>query len=239
MEELTTEEEDEPEPPAAPAPAAKHKKRAAAEAVDEAPPPLTKKQKKEQKRKAAAEAAAGATALDKLYQTGREDAGSPGAALKLKPEPKAASAPSAPKAATMKKGVTMTETRAGQGKQAVAGSKVLMYYTGRLAKGKKRQFDACTSGKPFAFTLGVGEVIAGWDIGVMGMRPGAKRKLTIPAPAGYGKRGAPPDIPPVSLALPRRTHPMPPAHVSFPTAECSARVRHRMHQGAVRGLSGK
>lgn len=51
-------------------------------------------------------------------------------------------------------------------------------------------------GKPFGFKLGVGEVIKGWDIGVAGITAGAERRLTIPANLAYGKRGAPPDIPP-------------------------------------------
>lgn len=66
-----------------------------------------------------------------------------------------------------------------------------MRYAGRLQKGGK-QFDAGT----IAFALGRGEVIAGWDVGVEGMLLGEKRRLTIPAAAGYGARGAPPDIPP-------------------------------------------
>lgn len=53
-------------------------------------------------------------------------------------------------------------------------------------------------GKPFSFKLGVGQVIKGWDVGVAGMTPGGERRLTIPAAMAYGKKGAPPDIPPNS-----------------------------------------
>lgn len=56
-------------------------------------------------------------------------------------------------------------------------------------------------GKPFNFKLGAGEVIKGWDIGVMGMGVGGERRLTIPANLGYGSKGAPPKIPPYSKLI--------------------------------------
>ena len=87
----------------------------------------------------------------------------------------------------------------GTGAQAVKGSKVTVHYTGWLYtdghRGKK--FDSSLdSGQPFTFTLGAGEVIEGWDRGVEGMRVGGKRELIIPSRLGYGKAGAPPEIPP-------------------------------------------
>ena len=51
------------------------------------------------------------------------------------------------------------------------------------------------SASKFIFTIGGGEVIKGWDIGVKGMKVGGKRMLTVPAKLGYGKRGSPPEIP--------------------------------------------
>lgn len=66
-----------------------------------------------------------------------------------------------------------------------------MKYRGTLEDGT--EFDAASK---FAFTLGAGEVIKGWDEGIEGMRVGGERRLTIPPKLGYGKRGSPPEIPP-------------------------------------------
>ncbi|HEY8431746.1 MAG TPA: FKBP-type peptidyl-prolyl cis-trans isomerase [Sandaracinaceae bacterium] len=83
----------------------------------------------------------------------------------------------------------------GHGAEAVAGKTVSVHYTGRLTDGSK--FDSSLDrGEPFSFRLGAGEVIEGWDRGVVGMRVGGKRKLTIPPELGYGARGFPGAIPP-------------------------------------------
>lgn len=83
----------------------------------------------------------------------------------------------------------------GTGTEAKAGQNVKVHYTGTLENGKK--FDSSVDrGQPFQFTLGVGQVIKGWDEGVQGMKVGGKRKLTIPAEMGYGARGAGGVIPP-------------------------------------------
>jgi len=86
-----------------------------------------------------------------------------------------------------------------EGAAAQTGQKVHVHYTGWLdqngEKGKK--FDSSLDrGTPFVFTLGRGQVIQGWDEGVAGMQVGEKRRLFIPSPLGYGKRGAGQDIPP-------------------------------------------
>lgn len=74
------------------------------------------------------------------------------------------------------------------------GDVLNMLYTGKLEDGTV--FDSSISrDKPFTFTLGKGQVIKGWDQGLLGMCEGEKRKLVIPADLGYGDRGAPPKIP--------------------------------------------
>jgi FKBP-type peptidyl-prolyl cis-trans isomerase FkpA len=83
----------------------------------------------------------------------------------------------------------------GQGAEATAGKSVSVQYTGWLPNGEK--FDSSRDrNEPFGFTLGAGQVIAGWDEGVAGMKVGGRRKLVIPPDLGYGTAGAPPDIPP-------------------------------------------
>ncbi len=83
----------------------------------------------------------------------------------------------------------------GTGAEAVSGKKVTVNYLGTLTNGKK--FDSSYDrGTPFTFSLGAGQVIKGWDMGVAGMKVGGKRRLTIPANLGYGDRGAGSDIPP-------------------------------------------
>jgi peptidylprolyl isomerase len=87
------------------------------------------------------------------------------------------------------------ELAPGKGPAAKAGDTVRVHYTGTLLDGTK--FDSSRDrNEPFEFKLGAGMVIKGWDEGVAGMKPGGKRKLTIPADKAYGKRGSPPVIPP-------------------------------------------
>nr|WP_202553689.1 FKBP-type peptidyl-prolyl cis-trans isomerase [Streptomyces sp. SID4936] len=78
----------------------------------------------------------------------------------------------------------------GDGAVAKAGDKVSVHYVG-VAFSTGEEFDASWNrGAPLQFQLGVGQVIAGWDQGVQGMKVGGRRKLTIPAHLAYGDRGA-------------------------------------------------
>ncbi len=92
-------------------------------------------------------------------------------------------------------GLEYTDDVVGAGAQPKRGDTVVVHYSGFLDDGTK--FDSSVDrNSPFEFTLGVGQVIKGWDEGVASMRVGGKRKLLIPAELGYGGRGAGGVIPP-------------------------------------------
>lgn len=92
-------------------------------------------------------------------------------------------------------GLNVEVLQEGTGPEAQAGNTVSVHYTGTLTDGTK--FDSSVDrGIPFEFQLGIGEVIAGWDAGVAGMKVGEKRKLTIAPELGYGTQGAGGVIPP-------------------------------------------
>ena len=96
---------------------------------------------------------------------------------------------------TTASGLVIEDLEVGTGPEATAGQHVQVHYTGWLTDGKK--FDSSKDrNDPFAFPLGAGHVIRGWDEGVQGMQVGGKRKLTIPPELGYGARGAGGVIPP-------------------------------------------
>jgi FKBP-type peptidyl-prolyl cis-trans isomerase FkpA len=94
------------------------------------------------------------------------------------------------------------DTRLGTGAEAVKGQEVTVHYTGWLYDEAAPdhhgvKFDSSRDrNEPFAFPLGAGHVIQGWDEGVVGMKVGGTRTLTIPASKGYGARGAGGVIPP-------------------------------------------
>ena len=90
------------------------------------------------------------------------------------------------------------------GKQPQAGQTITVHYTGWLEENgqKGRIFDSSVKrGQPFSFTVGIGQVIKGWDEGLLAMRVGEKALLTIPAELGYGAHGAGGVIPPNSTLL--------------------------------------
>jgi len=96
---------------------------------------------------------------------------------------------------TTASGLMIEELALGDGAVAQSGDHVSVHYTGWLTNGRK--FDSSVDRREvFGFTLGRGNVIAGWDEGVAGMRVGGKRKLTIPPQLGYGPYGAGGVIPP-------------------------------------------
>ncbi|KJY46411.1 MULTISPECIES: FKBP-type peptidyl-prolyl cis-trans isomerase [Streptomyces] len=84
----------------------------------------------------------------------------------------------------------------GDGAEATAGNKVSVHYVG-VAFSTGEEFDASWNrGAPLQFILGIGQVIAGWDKGVQGMKVGGRRKLTIPAHLAYGDQSPTPAIKP-------------------------------------------
>ena len=96
---------------------------------------------------------------------------------------------------TTASGLVYEDTVVGEGAEAKAGQQVSVHYTGWLTNGSK--FDSSKDrNDPFEFSLGMRQVIGGWDEGVQGMKIGGTRKLTIPPELGYGARGAGGVIPP-------------------------------------------
>ena len=84
----------------------------------------------------------------------------------------------------------VTDLTTGEGDEAVAGKTVRVHYVG-VAHSTGEEFDASYNrGEPLSFRLGSGQVIAGWDQGVQGMKVGGRRQLVIPPHLGYGDRGA-------------------------------------------------
>jgi FKBP-type peptidyl-prolyl cis-trans isomerase len=86
---------------------------------------------------------------------------------------------------TAAENVKIEDIEEGTGPEVKSGDTVVMHYTGTLTNGTK--FDSSVDrNEPFETQIGVGQVIQGWDLGVIGMKVGGKRKLTIPPSLGYG-----------------------------------------------------
>lgn len=100
---------------------------------------------------------------------------------------------------TLSAGLKVQVIKEGSGVGAKTGDMVTVHYTGTLENGTK--FDSSVDrNTPFAFILG-GKVIKGWNEGVVGMKVGETRKLTIPPDLAYGANGVPPVIPPNSTLI--------------------------------------
>ena len=96
---------------------------------------------------------------------------------------------------TTPSGLKYVDEVVGKGPSPKTGQTVKVHYTGWLENGTK--FDSSVDrGEPFEFKIGIGQVIKGWDEGVLTMKIGSKRKLIIPAKLGYGANGAGSAIPP-------------------------------------------
>ncbi len=97
----------------------------------------------------------------------------------------AASAPGRPAPAPFRSGLVVETLRAGTGTAAQVGDTVKVHYVGTLMDGRKFE-SSRDRGEPYAFQLGRGAVLAGWDQGVTGMKVGEVRRLTVPPSLGYG-----------------------------------------------------
>ena len=97
---------------------------------------------------------------------------------------------------TTKNGMTIETLKEGTGEAITNGKTAVMQYTGMFTDGKVFDATSLRGDEPFSFVLGAGQVIKGWDQGVLGMKVGESRKLTIPGELAYGERGAGSVIPP-------------------------------------------
>lgn len=101
---------------------------------------------------------------------------------------------------TTPSGLQYEDIVVGEGDNPRRGGAAIVHYTGTLIDGKK--FDSSRDrNEPFTFPIGVGRVIAGWDEGVMTMKVGGRRTLTVPAALGYGANGAGGVIPPNAVLI--------------------------------------
>ena len=96
----------------------------------------------------------------------------------------------------MDNGLIIENMEIGDGTEAQDYNKVVVNYTGKLEDGSIFDSSLNPGRGPFTFTLGVGSVIEGWDVGVKGMKVGGRRRLTVPPELGYGDKGAGSVIPP-------------------------------------------
>ncbi|PRW20488.1 peptidyl-prolyl cis-trans isomerase FKBP53 [Chlorella sorokiniana] len=151
----------------------------------------------DKKQQAAQQAKTPATAPGKQAQQAQQAQQAPATAPAKQQQKEQQKEAAKPKVRSFPNGFIIEDLKAGRpdGKLAKAGKKVVMRYIGKLKNGGK-VFDQTKGNATFAFRLGVGEVIKGWDRGVEGMRVGDKRRLTIPPQMAYGSSGVRGAIPP-------------------------------------------
>jgi FKBP-type peptidyl-prolyl cis-trans isomerase FkpA len=97
-------------------------------------------------------------------------------------------------------GLKYEDLKIGDGAEASAGKIVAVRYAGWLGNHSKLEFDSSRD-RPFTFRLGAGDVLKGWDEGLLGMRVGGKRRLIIPPDLGFGKQGVGSVVPPNSVLI--------------------------------------
>lgn len=125
---------------------------------------------------------------DKAEEAARKKASSERMSELTKPESGKDVPEAERKEVTTPEGLKYVDERIGEGREAIAGNKIVVHYTGKLTNGQT--FDSSrTRNQPFSVELGRGQVIRGWDVGIVGMRAGGKRKLIIPPELGYGSKG--------------------------------------------------
>ncbi|VUC33884.1 unnamed protein product [Clonostachys rosea] len=162
----------------------KGKNKRAAESLDEQiaqadEAKLSKKQQKKLKNNKGEPVAAEESKADKKVQFAKN----------LEQGPTGSTSKKAETGVKVVRGVTVDDRKIGKGRAVKEGDTVGVRYIGKLENGQV--FDANKKGKPFAFKAGKGEVIKGWDIGVVGMAVGGERRLTIPAKLAYGSKSLP------------------------------------------------
>lgn len=104
------------------------------------------------------------------------------------------------KSVTTRSGLTYVDLVVGKGPMPKAGQTISVLYTGKLTNGKVFDSTGTRNNEPFETPIGVGQVIKGWDEGMLTMRVGGKRRLTIPPNLGYGAEAQGP-IPPNSTLI--------------------------------------
>lgn len=103
------------------------------------------------------------------------------------PTPPQTASQNQPNDAADLKRIKIVDETVGTGQEVKKGDTITVNYTGTLSNGKV--FDTSIGKQPFTTQIGVGQVIRGWDLGLIGMKVGGKRKLTIPSDLGYGPQG--------------------------------------------------